>query len=136
MILDVNIVMNDSTNINFEMQVINYIDWPERSLIYAGRNLDKLKTGDPYSVVKPSIHIGFLDFQLFDDHPKFYSVNRLMDIEDHHIYTDKLTIGVVDLTNIELATDEDKQYNVDKWARLFKQGAPDGAPCLTNYISL
>ncbi len=119
-VLDVNVIMNDSTNIDLEMQVINYLDWPERSLIYAGRNLDKLKSGDLYSSVKPSIHIGFLDFQLFEDHPKFYSVNRMMDIDDHHQYTDKLTIGVVDLTNIALATDEDKRYNVDKWAKFFK----------------
>ena len=119
-VLDVNVILNNSSYINLEMQVINYYDWPERSLIYAGRNLDTLKSGDPYSSIKPSIQIGFLDFQLFDDHPKFYSLNRVMDIEDHHIYTDKLTIGVVDLTNIDLATAEDQRYNVDKWARFFK----------------
>ncbi|MBO6207106.1 MAG: PD-(D/E)XK nuclease family transposase, partial [Lachnospiraceae bacterium] len=35
-------------------------------------------------------------------------------------YTDKLQIGVVDLTRIDLATTEDQEYNIDKWARLFK----------------
>lgn len=29
-------------------------------------------------------------------------------------------IGVVDLTNIEIATDEDKRYHIDEWAQLFK----------------
>ena len=29
-------------------------------------------------------------------------------------------IGVVDLKNIELATPEDKLYNINKWAQLFK----------------
>ena len=43
-----------------------------------------------------------------------------MSIHDHHIYTDLLSIGYVDLTNIKLATKEDRRYNVDKWARLFK----------------
>jgi chromosome segregation ATPase len=33
---------------------------------------------------------------------------------------DKLQIGVVDLTRIDLATPEDQEYNIDKWARLFK----------------
>ena len=27
---------------------------------------------------------------------------------------------MVDLTNISLATAEDKRYNIDKWAKLFK----------------
>ncbi len=119
-ILDVNVLMNDSTCIDLEMQVINYGDWPIRSLIYGVRNLDDLESGHPYQEARPSIQIGFLDFQLFDDHPKFYSLNRMMDVDDHHLYTDILTIGVVDLTNIDLATDIDKQYNVDKWARFFK----------------
>ncbi len=29
-------------------------------------------------------------------------------------------LGVIDLNHIELATDEDKQYNIDYWAKLFK----------------
>ncbi|MBO6298159.1 MAG: PD-(D/E)XK nuclease family transposase, partial [Lachnospiraceae bacterium] len=40
--------------------------------------------------------------------------------KDHYPYTDKLQIGVVDLTRIDLATTEDQEYNIDKWARLFK----------------
>ncbi|WP_026497907.1 hypothetical protein [Butyrivibrio sp. WCD2001] len=35
------------------------------------------------------------------------------------IYSDKLQLRVLDLTQIELATKEDKAYNIDYWARLF-----------------
>ncbi|MBR3103605.1 MAG: hypothetical protein IKH46_07255 [Lachnospiraceae bacterium] len=43
-----------------------------------------------------------------------------MEEKKHYPYTDKLQIGVVDLTRIDLATPEDQGYNIDKWARLFK----------------
>lgn len=43
-----------------------------------------------------------------------------MNIENHNIYSDKFDLRVLDLTQIELATDEDRQYQIDYWASLFK----------------
>ena len=37
----------------------------------------------------------------------------------YHPYSDKFELRVVDLKNIELATEEDKQYQIDHWASLF-----------------
>ena len=31
-----------------------------------------------------------------------------------------ISVSTVDLTKIDLATEEDRTYNIDKWARLFK----------------
>ena len=61
-----------------------------------------------------SIHIGFLDFQLFKDRPIFYDTCKLMSVHDHHLYTDLLSIGYVDFTSIHLATEEDKLYILKK----------------------
>ena len=36
----------------------------------------------------------------------------------HNIFSDKFRISVVDLTQIERATEEDKQYDIDLWARV------------------
>lgn len=36
------------------------------------------------------------------------------------IYTDKLQMSVIELNHIELATEEDRLYGVDKWAAFFK----------------
>ncbi len=112
-ILDVNVRMNDNTNIDLEMQVIDHRDWTERSVFYAARNFGDLKSGDPYLSGKPSIHIGFLAFSPFKEYEKFYSMNRLMDMDDHHVYTEKLSVGFVDLTRIDLATGVDKKYNMN-----------------------
>ena len=119
-VLDVNVEINHNTRIDLEMQVVNHYDWPERSLYYACKNYLNLSKGDFYDRAVPSIQIGFLDYTLFEDHPTFYSTYRLMDTKDHYPYTDKLSIGVVDLTRIDLASEEDRHYNIDKWAKLFK----------------
>ena len=36
------------------------------------------------------------------------------------LYSDKFTLSVVDLNQIRLATEEDKKYRIDYWARIFK----------------
>ena len=35
------------------------------------------------------------------------------------VYSDKFSLSVIDLTCIELATDEDKEYQLDAWAKFF-----------------
>ena len=39
---------------------------------------------------------------------------------DGYLYTNKFHLYVIELINTKLATDEDKKYNIDVWARLFK----------------
>ena len=119
-ILDVNVCLNDEKMLDLEMQVADEKNWTERSLYYACRNYTELVKGGNYRKAMPSIHIGLLDFTLFKEHEKFYATYRLLEEKDHYPYTDKLQIGVVDLTRIDLATPEDQEYNIDKWARLFK----------------
>ena len=41
-------------------------------------------------------------------------------IENYHLYSDKFTLSVLNLSKIYLATEEDKRYEIDYWARLFK----------------
>ncbi len=119
-ILDVNVCLNDEKMLDLEMQVADEKNWTERSLYYACRNYTELVKGGNYRKAMPSIHIGLLDFTLFKEHEKFYATYRLLEEKDHYPYTDKLQIGVMDLTRIDLATTEDQEYNIDKWARLFK----------------
>lgn len=119
-VLDVNVLLNDQVLINLEMQVVNYKNWPERSLTYLCRNFDQLSRGEDYIHVKPVIHIGFLDFTLFKAHPEFYATYKMMNEKNHQVYTDKFVLSVVDLNHIELATQEDREWKIDYWASLFK----------------
>ncbi len=119
-LLDIEVILNNNLLINLEMQLWNRGDWPERSLSYLCRRFDHLEKGENYINCHPAIHIGFLDFQLFSEYAEFYATYKLLNIRNHHLYSDKFILSVVDLSHIELATDEDKSYGIDRWARLFK----------------
>ena len=68
----------------------------------------------------PAIHIGFLDFTLHPEKPEFYATYKMLNVKNHLLYSDKFTLSVVNLNQIELATEEDKVYNIDYWASIFK----------------
>lgn len=105
---------------NLEMQVANKLNWQNRSISYLCRTYDQLHHGQDYSEAKTVIHIGFLDYTLFPDSSEFYSTYKLMNVNNHRIYSDNLILRVLDLTQINLATSEDKAYLIDYWAALFK----------------
>lgn len=119
-ILDIKVLLNDNTIINLEMQLNNYHNWPARSLGYLCRSFDNLNAGNDYIETKPVIHIGFLDFTLFPDMPEFHATYKLQNIKNHNIYTDKFVLHVIELNHINLATEEDRLYEIDTWASFFK----------------
>ena len=119
-ILDLKVKLNDDRILNFEVQVIDEKNWPERSLTYACRTFDQLKKGESYIDVKPVRHIGFLDYDLSDFTPEFYATYQLLNVKNHELYSSKFALSVVNLNQIELATEEDRKYGIDHWARLFK----------------
>ncbi len=119
-ILDILVKLNNHSYINLEMQLLNKHNWNERSLLYLCRVISNLSIGDDYSEVKPATHIGFINFTHAPADPQFYSTYKLLDTKKHRVYSDKLVINVVDLTQVNLATDEDKAYQIDRWAKIFK----------------
>ena len=118
--LDIMVLLNGNTYINLEMQVVNYNNWPERSLSYLCRRFDNVSRGKDYSTVKPVYHIGFLDYTLFENHPEFFAKYQIRNAQDGYLYTDKFNLYVVELNNINLASDYDKRLGIDSWAKLFK----------------
>ena len=113
-------MLNDDTLINLEMQVANEHNWPERSLMYLCRAFDQLYRGQKYEDALPVYHIGVLDFTLFPEYPEFYATYKLLNVKNYSLYSSKFSLSVVNLTQTELATEEDKVYRIDYWARLFK----------------
>ncbi len=120
MILDIKAQMNDDTIVNLEMQVLNNHDWPERSISYACRCFDHLQKGQEYLSVNSVAHIGFLDYTLFPDAPEFFATYLLSNVRTGQVYSSKFQISVVDLTHINLATEEDIQSHRSLWASFFK----------------
>ncbi len=119
-VLDLKVMLNDERILNFEVQVVDEKDWPERSLTYACRTFDQLQKGQTYLDVKPVYHIGFLDYDIKEFTPEFYATYKLLNEKNYELYSDKFILSVVNLNQIELATEEDRKYGIDHWARLFK----------------
>lgn len=88
--------------------------------MYLCRSFDQLNRGQNYLEAKPAIHIGFLDYTLLEERPEFYASYKLINVKNHQKYSDSLTLNVVDLSRIDLATNEDKKYHIHEWAMLFK----------------
>ena len=118
--LDIRILLDNRMSVNLEMQVVNAGNWVERSQCYLCRSFDSLNKGGNYKDILPAVQIGILDFTLFPESPEFFATYRLMNVKSHKIYSDKLRLSVLDLKQISLATEEDKAYHIDYWARLFK----------------
>ena len=119
-ILDIHVLLNDNMIINLEMQVLDLKDWPERSLSYLARSYDNVAKGDEYINVKPVYHIGFLNYTLFPEYPEFFARYRMMNIKNHNVYTTKFNLYVIDLTQINLATQEDVDTGLVYWTQVFK----------------
>ncbi|MBP3678641.1 MAG: Rpn family recombination-promoting nuclease/putative transposase [Agathobacter sp.] len=118
-ILDIKVLLNNGHLINLEMQMTDQHNWQDRSLSYLCRSFDQLYKGEEYTEAKPATHIGFLNFTPFSEQPEFNGCYKLLNTKNHTLYSDKFTFHVVDLTHIELATEEDKSWQIDYWARLF-----------------
>lgn len=118
--LDINVLLNNRMLINLEMQVANKLNWQNRSVLYLCRSFDSLEHGQDYNEAKSVIHIGFLGYTLFKEHPEFYASYELLNVKNHQKYSDNIVLNVVDLSRIDLATEEDKKYHIDEWAKLLK----------------
>ena len=119
-ILDIRVNLNNEQLIDLEMQMSNEYNWSERSISYAARSFDQLNSGEEYKEVLPVHSIGFLNFTLFEDQPEFFATYELRNKKIGHLYSSKFSIHVLDLTRIDLATAEDQNYEIDRWAKLFK----------------
>lgn len=81
--------------------------------------------------IQTVIHIGFLNYTRFPETPEFYATYMLLKVKNHQLFSIKIRIGVVNLNQTELATEEDRFYGIDQWVALFKYNNEDSIryPC-------
>lgn len=75
--------------------------WAERTVFYLCRMYtEQIKEGDSYGTLMKCIHIGILDFKLFDDMENFYSSFHLREDSSGYLYTDQLEFHILELPKI------------------------------------
>ncbi|MDE7299574.1 MAG: Rpn family recombination-promoting nuclease/putative transposase [Lachnospiraceae bacterium] len=125
-VLNLKILLNGSSVLNIELQMESLSFWKERSLAYLCRAFDNLNRGGQYLNIKPAIHVGILDFHIFPDDTSFYSTYYLLNELTHKKYSDNLQLSVLQLKQAANATEEDKAWHLDLWARFFKTQTWEG----------
>ena len=116
-ILDVRVRLREGEQLNIEMQSIAYDYWQERSLFYLGKMyVDQIHEGEDYDKLKKCIHVGILDFTLFE-HERYYSCFHIWEDTIRDMYSDKFEIHVLELP--KLAKYEYPQTELLRWAQFF-----------------
>lgn len=117
-ILDVRVELKDERQINMEMQVYPYKEWASRTLYYLSKMyVEQLKEGDSYSELKNCIHVGILDFVLFEDIKSFYSVYHIKEDITGTLYTDGFEFHILELP--KLKEYDNPKSELLKWASFF-----------------
>ncbi len=118
-ILDIKVIFNNSGIMDIELQMYHDAYWEKRSLLYLCRTYDSIGTSDKYSDLKPATLVAIVPKPLFPNHPEFYSTFQLLNKKYHYPYTSNLHLNVLDLSQMELATEEDRSNGLLHWAKLF-----------------
>ncbi|SFB88767.1 PD-(D/E)XK nuclease family transposase [Butyrivibrio sp. YAB3001] len=118
-VMDLMLLLNNGEIINIELQMYTDKFWIPRSVLYLCRAYDCLNEGEDYSLLKPTTHFCITNQAFFPEYPEFYSHYLLLNTKNHHPYTKNFGINVLQLNQIELATDEDISSGLVYWAKLF-----------------
>lgn len=114
-ILDVRVELVGGVQIDIEIQVASSEYWAERSLYYLSRMYaEKIREGQDYEQLEKCIHIGILDFTLFEDQ-EFYSSFHLWEDKRKEMYTDKFEIHILELP--KLTRYQYPETELLEWAR-------------------
>jgi len=112
-ILDVRVLLNNKEQIDIEIQVTASEYWAERTLFYLGKMFtDQLKPGEDYQKLEKCIHVGILNFTLFDDQ-EYYSRFHFWSDQGRKMYSDKFEIHTLELP--KLAKHEYPETELLKW---------------------
>ncbi len=107
-ILDVRVELNDTVEIDIEIQLSELKVWPDRSLFYVSKMYtDQIEEGQSYKKLKKCIGISILNFELFKGNKEYYSSFRILEDSRHFLYTDKMEFHVIELPKLPKELKED-----------------------------
>lgn len=117
-ILDVRVLLTDGTQMDVEMQVFPFAAWTERSLFYLCKMyVGQIKKGEAYENLKKCIHVGILDFKLFENDSRYYSRFHIWEDSRREKYSDKLEIHLLELP--KLTGYDNPGDELLRWAKFF-----------------
>ena len=117
-ILDVRLTMNDTTEINIEIQLAYMSSWADRSTFYLSKMLvEQVGVNKRYSNLKKCVGISILDFNYIKQTKRFHTVYHITEDTEHIKYTDVLEMHIVELPKLPAADDLTDLYDWVKFIR-------------------
>ena len=117
-ILDVRLTMNDTTEINIEIQLAYMSSWADRSTFYLSKMLvEQVGVNKRYSNLKKCVGISILDFNYIKQTKRFHTVYHITEDTEHIKYTDVLEMHIVELPKLPATDDLTDLYDWVKFIR-------------------
>ena len=119
-ILDIRVLLNNSKQINLEMQMGSVENWTDRSVFYLCKMYTDIKKGLDYTEAKSSIHIGIMMKSPIPEDAAFYNEYALKNRRTGYEFTGKIALHVLDLSYLEQVPEEEQNSALYYWACVFK----------------
>lgn len=119
-ILDIRVLLNNSKQINLEMQMGSVENWTDRSVFYLCKMYTDIKKGLDYTEAKSSIHIGIMMKSPIPEDAAFYNEYALKNRRTGYEFTGKIALHVLDLSYLEQVSEEERNSALYYWACVFK----------------
>ena len=115
-VLDVRVKLKGGAQIDFEMQVVYFEYWENRTLFYLSKMYtDQIKEGDNYDVLKKCIQVSIFDHIYFKDDDRCYRRITFRDDQLKKEYTDLMEIHILELPKIP--KEQQNETDLVKWMR-------------------
>lgn len=115
-VLDVRVRLKNGTQIDFEMQVICFDYWANRTIYYLSKMyIEQIKEGDEYDELQKCIHVSILDHVYFPQDQECYRRVTFCDTETGDEYSDLMEIHILELP--KLPAEQKNETDLMQWMR-------------------
>lgn len=124
-IVDIRARLEDGDNVNIEMQMTNRGNMIHRSLFYLSKlYASSIQSGEDYAMLKRTIVINLLDFELLST-KRFHNTYHLYeDHEREHRLTDLLEVHFIEFPKFERVA-KDKSNPLHRWLMFMDEKLPE-----------
>lgn len=115
-ILDVRVRLKNGTQIDFEMQVIYYDYWANRTIYYLSKMYtEQIKEGESYDKLEKCIRVSILNHVLFQNDEECYRRIVFCDAKTGKEYSDLMEMHILELP--KLPAEQKDETDLMQWMR-------------------
>ena len=115
-ILDVRVQLDNEVQIDFEMQVVYYDFWANRTIYYLSKMYtEQIREGDSYDRLQKCIQVSILAHVLFQEDDECYRRISFCDVKTGKEYTDLMEMHILELP--KLPPEQKSETDLMQWMR-------------------